>query len=1261
MEKLGTCLATGIIFLFFITNSGLLIAGDAILTWDPNADAVAGYKVYYGTASRTYGTPIDVGNQTTYTVTGLIPGTFYFAVTAYNSARTESGFSNEVSKTITAADTTPPVISAVTASSITQSGATISWTTNEPSDTRVDYGTTTGYGNSTSPNTNLVTFHSVTLSGLTPSTLYHFRVGSLDAATNLAISGDFTFTTATDATGPSVPANLTARAASSTQINLAWTASTDNVAVKGYKIFRNGTQVATSTLTSFQNTGLTSSTTYSYTVSAYDAANNNSAQSAAASATTQAATDTTPPVISALSTGSITPNGATINWTTNEASDTQVEYGKTTGYGKLTTLITSLETSHSTSLSGLTASTLYHYRVRSRDAAGNLATSTDFTFTTAADTTAPTIASVTASSINLRGATIIWTTNEASDGQVDYGTSTGYGMATAVYPSRLTSHSVPLSGLTPSTLYHYRVKSRDAAGNLATSTDFTFTTAADTAAPTVSSVSASSINPSGATIGWKTDEASDSQVDYGTTTGYGSSTTLNSRLVTTHSVPLAGLNASTLYHYQVKSRDASGNLATSADFTFTTAADTTPPTISSVNSSSITESGANISWATGEASDTQVDYGTTTGYGSSTTLDTSLVTSHSTTLSGLTASTLYHYRVRSRDAAGNLATSADFTLTTLAGNSDCAPASVRCVASTPGPTQEYMAIQAAADAAQPGDTVLVYDGNYAGFVVSSSGTAAAPIHFRAAGSKAVINVDGPTGDSIVLQNVSNISVEGFYMESPGKRCVEAMGATPVAPMQGLLIRNNTCHASGVEGFFLSNVSGGVIELNNIINAGRGNNPGGHGISLSNAGSDDTTLRDNIISGSSGDGMNVSGEAAGGGDGLIQGLLLEDNTISGSRLNGVGLDGVQDAVVQNNLVYANGLSAVRGYQSAGAQGPRNLTVANNTLLVSASGEFAIKLTEDLGGHTLFNNILLSDSAGGGSVAVSNRSRVSGANGGVDRFSLDGGVTLINLAQWQASGYDGGSFITTAADLFVNGAGNDYHLKAASAAIDRGRGSLAAARAPDVDLEGKNRPQGSGYDEGAFEFVVQTADTTPPVISGVTPTSITPSGATINWTTDEPSDSQVEYGTTTSYGMLSSLISGLTTTHSVVLSGLSGGTTYYFRVRSRDASGNLAVFTGSSLTTQVAAQSLTVSNILVTNVASLQATIKWTTNLPSTSQVEYGTSIRLGALSALNPTLITDHAVTLTKLKAGKTFYFRVRSKDSKGNLVVSSVSSFSVVR
>jgi len=96
-------------------------------------------------------------------------------------------------------------------------------------------------------------------------------------------------------------------------------------------------------------------------------------------------------------------------------------------------------------------------------------------------------------------------------------------------------------------------------------------------------------------------------------------------------------------------------------------ADTQAPVISGVQTASIGSSSATVRWVTDEAADTQVEHGLTTGYGSISALDTGKITSHAVALTGLTADTLYHFRVKSRDAAGNLATSGDFTFRTLAG------------------------------------------------------------------------------------------------------------------------------------------------------------------------------------------------------------------------------------------------------------------------------------------------------------------------------------------------------------------------------------------------------------------------------------------------------------------------------------------------------------------------------------------------------------------------------------------------------------------
>jgi hypothetical protein len=127
----------------------------------------------------------------------------------------------------------------------------------------------------------------------------------------------------------------------------------------------------------------TSAGTYTFTVQLRDSTNQTLTK---VLSITINAPDTTPPVLSGIQAASITSNSAAISWTTNEVSDSQVEYGLTSSYGSQTTLNTSMTASHSVYLSGLSALTTYHYRVKSRDASNNLAVSSDHTFTTLSST-----------------------------------------------------------------------------------------------------------------------------------------------------------------------------------------------------------------------------------------------------------------------------------------------------------------------------------------------------------------------------------------------------------------------------------------------------------------------------------------------------------------------------------------------------------------------------------------------------------------------------------------------------------------------------------------------------------------------------------------------------------------------------------------------------------------------------------------------------------------------------------------------------------
>jgi chitodextrinase len=188
-------------------------------------------------------------------------------------------------------DTTPPSQpTGLTATAVSGSQINLSWTAS------TDNLGVTGYRvfrNTVLVGTSATTTYSDT--GHEAATAYSYTVSAVDAAGNISTaSAPASATTAApDTSPPSQPTGLTATAVSGSQINLSWTASTDNVGVTGYRVFRNAVQVASPTTTTYNDTGLASSTTYTYTVSAVDAAGNNSATSAAATATTPQVT--TPP------------------------------------------------------------------------------------------------------------------------------------------------------------------------------------------------------------------------------------------------------------------------------------------------------------------------------------------------------------------------------------------------------------------------------------------------------------------------------------------------------------------------------------------------------------------------------------------------------------------------------------------------------------------------------------------------------------------------------------------------------------------------------------------------------------------------------------------------------------------------------------------------------------------------------------------------------------------------------------------------------
>ncbi|HEX3683187.1 MAG TPA: RICIN domain-containing protein [Bryobacteraceae bacterium] len=217
-------------------------------------------------------------------------------------------------------------------------------------------------------------------------------------------------------------------------------------------------------------------------------------------------------------------------------------------------------------------------------------------------------------------------------------------------------------------------------------------------------------------------------------------------------------------------------------------------------------------------------------------------------------------------------------------------------------------------------------------------------------------------------------------------------------------------------------------------------------------------------------------------------------------------------------------------------------------------------------------------------------------------------------------------------------------------------VTVAAGDDVDLADHH---GSAPDLGAFEYSASA-----PMISGVSASAASATNATVTWTTSTQSTSQVEYGTTTTYGQTSLADPNLDDSHSVELAGLWPNTIYHYAVISTDSSGGRAVSEDGTFTTP-AEPGPTISNVLVSNVSPTAVLVSWTTSTASSSQVFFSgpdliytwnpgyvhASARADESGAIN------HSVALSGLLPNTMYHFAVQSTDGTGLTSHSADSTF----
>lgn len=689
------------------------------LTWLKTGSSATTVSYEYGTTTSygsvvTHATPRPVNRfEDLYVapvqLTGLTPGTTYHvrakAVNAQGTVYTDD-------RTFT----TPagPVLTTGAATGITDLAATLNGTVNTNSlllEVTFEYGTTTSYGAQewVSPfqqNTS-VTPVNVSLTSLLPGTTYHYRIKAVNhwQPAEVFYGPDATFTTTAAATPPTI----TSLAASNFRTRSAQVAAhvfsgSSETSVKFEYGETDALGLSSATLTQPPSislgqitslSGLTPGTTYYFRCVV-----TNAEGSAATPVQTFSTSPATPPTLGAISVQNARTTAANVQVSNASAgsSDAAVnwDYGLTTAYGS-TVFADTIAADSTRSIEGvfrnLLPLTTYHYRCRITSADGS-ATSADGTFTT---TDAPVPATLAATGVSdltatLNGSVTALSASLGSFFEID--TTTAYGQTVAplvhwINPLTTASKSMLVTGLLPSTTYHFRFCVRDAEGNVFSGPDMTFTTAAPATPPSVTGSTAAALSAKGATLRANVSAGSSPAslvFQWGTTTAYGSQIVHSTPLETSASSlitdALSGLSPSTTYHYRLIATNNEGS-STGPDTTFTTPA---LPIVTTGSASNVQPASAKLngSYDMQGASYTAVfDFGETSSYGSTISPQSGGLIiggggpiiiggaiiliggggTPSATIATL-PSTTYHFRLRLTDSYGNQFTGSDAVFTT---------------------------------------------------------------------------------------------------------------------------------------------------------------------------------------------------------------------------------------------------------------------------------------------------------------------------------------------------------------------------------------------------------------------------------------------------------------------------------------------------------------------------------------------------------------------------------------------------------------------
>ena len=570
--------------------------------------------------------------------------------------------------------------------------------------------------------------------------------------------------------------------------------------------------------------------------------------------------------------------------------------------------------------------------------------------------------------------------------------------------------------------------------------------------------------------------------------------------------------------------------------------DATPPVISSVVAINITATSATATWSTDEISTSQVEYGLTVSYGSQTILDATLLTSHSVNLTGLTSNTLYHFRVKSKDAANNEAISGDYTFTTLeipgslnwtqTSNPLNSANTERAQAIAVDSTGIYVAgsDKSAGAGRWRVEKRNVSDGSIAWTITSDPHSTCNDISYAIAVDSTGIYVAGQANAAGAC---------GYYRWRVEKRSltdgslITSFGTNGIVDgvASGSDARSATAIAVDSTGIYVAGYDAVPGNYQWRIEKLNPTNGSSIWVQTSNPSSQTAEYAYAIVVDSTG--FYVAGSDLSLGSSNAQWRVEKRNLTDGNLITSFGTNGVatSNPSSSSDVSYTITVDSTGFYVAGYDSSPGNYQWRVEKRSLTDGSQIWVQTSNPSSQNDLAYAIAV-DSTG---IYVAGSDRTVGSSNlqwRVEKRSLITGVLIYGVTSNPSSTNDEALAITVDSSA-IYAAGYD------------------------------NVP---GNEQWRIEKRAKgMADTSAPLISGVAAKNITFDSAAIVWNTDETANSQVDYGLTTSYGTTFSYTSTYGTFHVSILNGLSPNTTYNFRVKSKDPNNNEATSGNYTFTT------------------------------------------------------------------------------------------------